>query len=115
MIETPAAVLIASDLAKKCDFFSIGTNDLTQYTLATDRTNEAVADYYEEAHPAVLKLIEMTIKVAEKNDIPLSLCGEMAGNDAYIETLLKLDIRSLSVSTPNIPKIKGTIRKIRLT
>lgn len=115
MIETPAAALMADDLATECDFFSIGTNDLVQYTLATDRTNEQVEQWYQSDHPAVLKLMEKTVQAAKIHTIPICLCGEMAGDSLYTEKILKLGIHSLSINASNIPVIKDIIRNISLT
>ncbi len=115
MIETPAAVLIADELAKECDFFSIGTNDLIQYTMAADRTNDHVEEWYQADHPAVLNLMKKTIDAANKNNIPVSLCGEMAGDTLYTQSILSLGIRTLSINAASIAIIKDIIRDIRLT
>ncbi len=110
MIETPAAAVNAEELATVSDFFSIGTNDLTQYTLAVDRGNSFIADLYNEAHPAVLKLIQNTIKVGKNAGIPVSLCGEMAGNPEFTNFLLKSGLNNFSMSPILILKIKKIIR-----
>lgn len=107
MVETPAAALIAEKLAQKVDFFSIGTNDLTQYTLALDREAEGLEDYYDPCHEAVLDLIEMTAQAGAKNNIPTCVCGELAGNPAAIKSLIATGVNKLSVS---IPKVKATMR-----
>ena len=107
MVETPAAALIAEQLAQKVDFFSIGTNDLTQYTLALDREAEGLDDFYDPCHEAVLSLIRMTARAGVKNNIPTSVCGELAGNPAAIIRLIEAGVNKLSVS---VPKVKATMR-----
>jgi phosphotransferase system enzyme I (PtsI) len=97
MVETPAAVMLSQELAKECDFFSIGTNDLTQYTLATDRMNSKIAELYNPCHPAVLRMIQMTVKNAHENGIPVGVCGESAANPALTPFFLSIGIDSLSV------------------
>lgn len=106
MVETPAAALIADTLARHVDFFSLGTNDLTQYTVAVDRGNEYVSELYDEMHPAVLKLIELTVGAANKAGIKVHICGEMAGDVRCTEALLKAGLRELSMSANRIPYIK---------
>ena len=110
MIETPAAAVNAEELSAFSDFFSIGTNDLTQYTLAVDRGNNLIADLYNEGHPAVLKLIENTIKVGKNARIPVSLCGEMAGNPEFTDFLLNAGLTDFSMSPILLLKIKKLIR-----
>ena len=105
LIETPAAALISDSLAKNCDFFAIGTNDLTMYTLATDRGDE-VANIYDPTHPSVLKLIQLTVNSAKDNNIPVSICGEMAGDTLFTMLLVGLNINSLSMGISSILKIK---------
>ncbi|MDO8137608.1 MAG: putative PEP-binding protein, partial [Candidatus Brocadiales bacterium] len=113
MIEVPSSVLIADTLAKEVDFFSIGTNDLVQYSLAIDRDNERVAYMYCPAHPAILRLLRMTIEVAQDHDIPLCLCGEMGSELEYIVLLMGLGITQFSVAPPaTIPAIKKIIRSV---
>jgi len=114
MIETPAAALTAYVLARDVGFFSIGTNDLTQYTLAVDRGNELVSTLYSPVDPAVLRLIRTVIQDAHKAQIDLSLCGEMASEPEYIMLLLGLGVRTLSLSPPMIPEIKQMIRSVTL-
>lgn len=109
MIETPAAVQIAAILAKKADFFSIGTNDLIQYTLAADRNNPKVKDYYTPYHPALLHSIKRVAEVAKEAGIPVSLCGEMAADPLNALLLAGLGITDLSMSSPSIPKVKQAI------
>ena len=114
MIETPAAAILAEDFAEIVDFFSIGTNDLTQYTLCVDRENTGVSALYQEMHPAVLALIEMTSKAAKKHNIPISVCGEMAAREDEIEALLKRGIRSLSMRANKISEVKAFLETISL-
>ncbi|OHB64345.1 MAG: phosphoenolpyruvate--protein phosphotransferase [Planctomycetes bacterium RBG_13_62_9] len=114
MVETPSAALTASTLARDCDFFSIGTNDLTQYTLAVDRGNELVSTLYSPSDPAVLRLIRTVIQDAYKAKIEVSVCGETASEPEYVMLLLGLGIRTLSLSAPMIPEIKQVIRSVML-
>lgn len=109
LIETPAAALSADDLAPYCDFFSIGTNDLTQYTFAADRENAAVDAYFDDAHKVIFGLI----KAIHKNvlTIPLAVCGELAGRRQYVEHLLRCGVRSLSVAPHAVPTIKQAVRE----
>lgn len=106
MIEVPSAALIADHLAKEVDFFSIGTNDLTQYTMAVDRGNERICKLYQHAHPAVWKLIKLSKIAAEKNKIGLSVCGELAGDVLGAACLIGMGITDLSMSPSLIPKVK---------
>jgi len=111
MIEVPAAVMIADELAKVSDFFSIGTNDLMQYTLAADRTDEDVAGLYASTHPAIRKLIQLTVDAAKKAGIPVSVCGELAANPAWTQTFLRMDIDVLSMSLNKILSIRRELSK----
>jgi phosphoenolpyruvate-protein kinase (PTS system EI component) len=99
-------------LARECDFFSIGTNDLTQYTLAVDRGNEHVAHIYDPLHPAVLSLIDVSVRAAAKGGIPLSICGEMASNPLAVPLLVGLGIQELSSTASAVPVVKEIIREL---
>jgi phosphotransferase system enzyme I (PtsI) len=114
MIETPSAALTASTLARDVDFFSIGTNDLIQYTLAVDRGNELVSTLYSSVDPAVLRLIRMVTQDAHKSQIELSVCGEMASEPEYIMLLLGMGVRTFSHTPPMIPEIKQIIRSVTI-
>ena len=114
MIETPSAALTAYSLASDVDFFSIGTNDLTQYTLAVDRGNELVSMLYSTVDPAVLRLIRNVIQDAHKAQIDLSVCGEMASEPEYIMLLMGLGVRTISIASPMIPEIKQIIRSVTM-
>jgi phosphoenolpyruvate-protein phosphotransferase (PTS system enzyme I) len=114
MIEVPSAAIMSEHLAREVNFFSLGTNDLVQYTLAADRTNENVATLYSAGDPAVIRLIDMVVKAALKHDIEVSVCGEMSGDPIYTALLLGLGVRQLSVTPHNIPEIKKVIRSISM-
>jgi len=114
MVEVPAAVIQADQFAKEVNFFSIGTNDLIQYTLAVDRTNEKVAGLFCPANPAVLKLIRDTIRSGTRNSISVSVCGEMAGDPLYTLLLLGLGLTTFSMNGPDIPEVKKIIRSTTL-
>jgi len=114
MIEVPSAALMADPFAREVNFFSIGTNDLIQYTLAVDRTNERVAGLFCPAHPAVLKLIRDTIRSGQRNSISVSVCGEMAGDKLYTLLLLGLGLNTFSMNGPDIPEVKRVIRNTTL-
>ncbi len=114
MIEVPGAALAADALAGHADFFAIGTNDLTQYTLAIDRADEAVAHLYNPLHPAVLRLIQFATEAALRARIPVSVCGEIAGDERFTALLLGLGIRDLSMATTNLPKVKRRILDLDL-
>ena len=109
MIEVPAAVMIADLLAEECDFFSIGTNDLVQYVLAVDRMNEQIAHMYHPFHPAVLRMLRTTVEAAKQAGIPVSVCGELAGDERAIPLWLKLGVEDLSMSPLSLLNVKHRI------
>ena len=112
MIEVPSAAITADIIARHVDFFSIGTNDLIQYTLAVERTNDRIAHLYKPCHPGVLRLVKMTIDAAHENDIWVGMCGEMAAEPAIVLLLVGMGIDELSTSAIAVPKIKKVIRSI---
>ncbi len=113
MIEVPSSALMAKEMAREVDFFSIGTNDLIQYVLAVDRGNETVAKVYQEFHPAVLRLIQFVVESAHRAKIPVAMCGEMAGDPYATILLVGFGLDELSTAPKNIPKIKQIIRLIK--
>ena len=115
MIEVPSAAIMADQLARELDFFSIGTNDLVQYTLAADRTNEHMAGLYSPADPAVLRLIRQVIQAAADRGIQVNICGEMSGDPLFTLLLLGMGFRQLSLTPQHIPEIKTVIRSVTLT
>jgi len=114
MIETPSAALIADTLAEKVDFFSIGTNDLVQYTMAVDRCNEKVAYLYQPSHPAILALIDHVVKAAQNNNIWVSVCGEMASDPRYTPILVGLGVHELSMGPVSLGIIRRIVRRIKM-
>ena len=114
MIETPAAAIISDKLAPLVDFFSVGTNDLTQYTLACDRQNPDIENFVDTHHEAVLRLIEMSADNAHKNGAWIGICGELAADTTLTETFLKMGIDELSVSPAFVLKVRDTVRKINI-
>ncbi len=113
MLEVPSAVIIADILAKECDFFSIGTNDLIQYSLAVDRNNERVAYLYCPVHPAILRLLKVAIKAAADNNIPIGICGQMGSEIEYTAPLIGMGLTEFSVAPATIiPEIKKIVRSI---
>lgn len=110
MIEVPSAAIIADLLAKECDFLSIGTNDLVQYALAVDRTNNALSDLYTPTHPSILRLIRFIVSEANHHGIPVTVCGEVAADPRFAPLLLGLGVHELSVASRYLPTIKNVIR-----
>ena len=115
MIEIPSAALIADTLARRVKFFSIGSNDLIQYTLAADRTNEKVSHLYEPTHPAILRLIKMTVDAAHKHGAWVGVCGEIAGDPILAPLLIGLGVDELSAAPTVVPQVKYILRRLRLT
>jgi phosphoenolpyruvate-protein kinase (PTS system EI component) len=113
MVETPAAALCAADIAAQADFLSLGTNDLTQYTMAAGRENPLVEDYFQEDHPAVLRLIRTVL--AEAHSCPVALCGEIAGRTDDLQTLVRLGLRTFSVAPGLVPEVKYAVRRCSTT
>lgn len=114
LVETPAAALDAAELARHADFFSVGTNDLVQYTLAVDRTNARLARLYQPFHPSVLRQLHQVSRVARAAGIEASVCGELAATPLGAFLLLGLDIMTLSVAWPTLPEVKKVVRSIRI-
>lgn len=114
MIETPAAVMVSGELAKEVDFFSIGTNDLTQYTLAIDRQNTELDGFYDAHHPAVLKMIRMVVENAHKAGIWAGICGELGADISLTEEFLRMGVDELSVSPGKILPIRRIVRETAL-
>ena len=115
MIETPAAALISDLLAKQVDFFSIGTNDLTQYTLAVDRQNPMMEEWYHPYHEAVVRLIEMTVQNGHRAGIRVGICGELGSDPAMTETFLRMGVDELSVNPGSILPLKKMICEMDLS
>ena len=115
MIEVPAAAIMADLLAREVDFFSIGTNDLIQYSVAIDRTNERVAHLYEPSHPSVVRLLKMVADAAHANDIWVGVCGEMAGEILFTPLLLGLGMDELSAGTALVPRVKSAVQRLSMT
>ncbi len=114
MVEVPSAALMAATFTREVDFFSIGTNDLIQYTVAVDRGNERVASLYTAANPAVIKLVKSVIRAARRGKVETSLCGEIAGDPVYTMLLIGLGLRNLSLVPSQIPAIKQVIRRVKV-
>lgn len=113
MIETPAAVMISDELAESADFFSIGTNDLTQYALAADRQNEGVRDVYDPHHKAVLKMIRMVVENAHRHGIPVGICGELGADPELTEWFVRTGVDELSVAPSRILRLRKAVRELR--
>jgi phosphotransferase system enzyme I (PtsI) len=115
MIEIPSAAIAADSLARRVKFFSIGTNDLIQYSLAVDRMNEKIAHLYEPTHPAILHLIKQTVDAARRHNIHTSVCGEMAGDPVLAPLLLGLGVNELSAAPPLVAPLKFIIRRLKMS
>ena len=114
MIEIPAAAATADVLAREVDFFSIGTNDLVQYGLAVDRTNETVAPLFRPSHPGILRWIRDVVAAAKAAGIPVSMCGEMGAEATYAVLLLGLGIREFSLTPSAVPRVRRLVRSLTL-
>ena len=114
MVEVPSAVLLAEEFAREVDFFSIGTNDLIQYTLACDRSDPSVANLYRSGDPSILRLIQMVMRAAEKHNKPVTVCGQMSSDPRFIPLLLGLGLRNLSVTPHAIPRLKEVVRNVSI-
>ena len=114
MVEVPATVMMAEEFAREVDFFSIGTNDLIQYTLAADRSDPMVAKWHNSADPSIIRMIDMVVQAAKRHNIPVSVCGQMSSDPKCVPLLIGLGIRQISVSPHAIPEIKEVIRNLSL-
>jgi phosphotransferase system enzyme I (PtsI) len=114
MIEVPSAAIICDILARECDFLSIGTNDLVQYTLAVDRASQAVSGLYGPTHPALVRMIKLVVSEANRHQIPVSVCGEIAADPRFTALLLGLGVRELSVSARYLPVVKHAVRHVSI-
>jgi len=110
MVEVPSAVYQVREIARRVDFLSVGTNDLTQYLLAVDRNNSRVAESYDALHPAVLRALVQVVEGGHAENKPVSVCGEMAGDPASAILLVGMEVDSLSMSVANLPRIKWVVR-----
>ena len=115
MIEIPSAAIACDTLVSECSFFSIGSNDLIQYLMAVDRLNDRVAHLYEPTHPAVIRMLDMIVKAANKGGVELSICGEMAGDPILVPLLIGLGIESLSMSPGLLPHAKFVAQSMDLS
>jgi phosphoenolpyruvate-protein phosphotransferase (PTS system enzyme I) len=115
MVEVPSVVMMMDHFVEEVDFFSIGTNDLIQYVLAVDRSNKDVAGLYTASDPSVIRMINIAVREARKNDVPISMCGQMCGNPMYTMLLLGLGLRSMSVTPAAIPEIKQVCRRVSVS
>jgi phosphotransferase system enzyme I (PtsI) len=114
MVEVPSVVILIDRFVEEIDFISVGTNDLIQYTLAVDRDNKEVAGLYNASDPAVLTLIESTIRAAKRRNIPVNVCGQMSSSTTYTMLLLGMGLRQLSVTPAAIPELKKLIRSVTI-
>jgi phosphotransferase system enzyme I (PtsI) len=114
MVEVPSAALMAAEFAREVDFFSIGTNDLIQYTLAADRSDPAVAKYYNSADPAVLRLIRMVVRAGAEKQLPVTVCGQMSSDPKFVPLLVGMGLRTLSTTPLAVPKVKEVIRSLTI-
>ena len=115
MVEVPSAVILAEEFAREVDFFSIGTNDLIQYTLACDRSDPSVANLYRSGDPSILRLIQMVLRAAEKYGKPVTVCGQMSSEPRFIPLLLGMGLRSLSATPQAIPRLKEVVRNLSIS
>ena len=115
MVEVPSAVILAEEFAREVDFFSIGTNDLIQYTLACDRSDPAVANLYRSGDPSILRLIQMVLKAADNHGKAVTVCGQMSSDPRFIPLLLGMGLRSLSATPQAIPRLKEVVRNLSMT
>lgn len=111
MIEVPSAAIISDLLAAECDFLSIGTNDLVQYSLVVDRSDETLSNFYSPAHPSILRMIKLVVTAAQSHDVPVSICGEVAADPKFVPLLIGLGVQQLSVAARFLLEIKSAIRK----
>jgi phosphotransferase system enzyme I (PtsI) len=115
MVEVPSAVILAEEFAREVDFFSIGTNDLIQYTLACDRSDPTVAHLYRSGDPSILRLIQMVLRAAEKHGKSVTVCGQMSSDPRFIPLLLGMGLRSLSATPQAIPRLKEVVRNLSIS
>lgn len=114
MVEVPAAVMLAEEFAREVDFLSIGTNDLIQYTLAVDRSDPAVANLYKSGDPSILRMIRLVVEAGKRNGIPVTVCGQMSSDAAFVPLLIGMGLRQISVTPHVIPELKEVIRNITI-
>ena len=114
MVEVPSAVILADEFAQEVDFFSIGTNDLIQYTLACDRSDPSVANLYRSGDPSILRMLQMVLKAANEHDRPVTVCGQMTSDPRFVPLLLGLGLRQLSATPHSIPRLKEVIIHISI-
>jgi phosphotransferase system enzyme I (PtsI) len=114
MVEVPSAAILADEFAREVDFFSIGTNDLIQYTLAVDRANTSVANLYSAADPSIFRMIRMVLEAAKKASISASICGQMSSDPIYMPVLIGMGYREVSVTPNAIPELKQVVRRLTI-